>query len=283
MTEELDIIGEPQKIIIKRIINSGVLFALSFISINIILNIVNAVTGNFYNLSPILYFSFVKYTNKIVFNNHSIFFNYLSGPFICLIIAILSFRIFNVIKRTGGLFKVFFLWLGINGYVLFFGQFAITLVLPNRHVDSIFNFFNMGLTYEVISIIISVLCIAALGINITKYFMYLSHTRYYIKHSSTRREFTLQTCIYSWLWGGVLCFLFYIPFNNFFIIIMLIFNGVVVSVVYLFSKNKRNKSVHISKNTSISKISIKPILILIILWLVFHFTFRLLFKDGIAI
>ncbi|MFA6923041.1 MAG: hypothetical protein WC223_02200 [Bacteroidales bacterium] len=279
MSEALDIVGEPKKIIFKRVVNSGILFALSFISINFIQNLVSAIIGEFYNLSPILFFSHVKYTNKIIFNHYSIFINYLSGPFTCLIIAVLSFRFFNALKRTGGLLKVFFLWLGIIGYVMFFGQFAITLVFPERHVGSIYNFFDISITYEVISILASFSSMAVLGINISKYFMYLSHTRYYIKHSSTRQEFVMQTGILSWILGFVLCFLFYIPFHNFFIILMLIFNGIVVGVVYFFSKNKSNKSVHISRNQSFSKISVKIIYVLVIMWIIFHLTLA----NGIAI
>ena len=232
MPEIIQIKKESRSIEYYRIINSSILFALSFVMIYFTQDLVCAIFGIIYKRDPLFYYFDLKFTNKIVFDKYSVIINYFSGPAACLFIGLFSLKIYDIIKRNKNLFKLFFLWTGVNGIVIFLSQLALTLLFTDSHLGFVVSYFNFNLKIQIALIFISIYLLYYLGKKVTKSFIYLMETSYYLKHGSRRKDYIKQVALLPWVFGSILCVIFYFPRITLFIGAILVSVGIVVVTVY---------------------------------------------------
>ena len=115
-----------------------------------------------------------------------------------------------------------------------------------------------------------------LGMVVTKFFVYMINTKFYLKHGSKRQQFIYQIAVLPWFVASVICSAFYLPKINPFILCILVSNGIVILVVFLFVRIKKFKRVRIYKMESITRVSLNIVYVLIIIYIIFQKIFDFL-------
>jgi len=270
MPEIIEVKKEAKSTKPIRIINSTLMYILSFILLYFIQDFVTSIMASLHGAKPVMYYTSYKFSIKPSLDDASIFLVYLAGPIVCLLIGLFSLKTFNKIKMHRSLLKVLLLWFGVNGFLMFIGQFTLTLMFPEKHLSSIFSHFKLDDDYKIVVFVISVALLIFFGIKLTKYFMYLLNTKYYLKHGSKRKQYIYQVVVLPYIIGSLLCCLFYFPLINLYIVSLLALNGIVVAVTYYNAPNKKYRKLRIHRMEPITRISINALYSLTIIYIVFH-------------
>jgi hypothetical protein len=116
---------------IKIIINSTVLFLLAYLLVLLILTFSTSFVASAYNIETIIYyyktFFLVQKENKWIYD--SIISVFSTGPFLVLIFSSIALILYSNYIEKNWLFRLFLLWVFCHGFVHFFGEFFLGLIL----------------------------------------------------------------------------------------------------------------------------------------------------------
>lgn len=180
---------------------------------------------------------------------------------ICLFLA-------NRTKQSAHWIHVFLIWLAFQGLVQSIPQFITGRIAPDTDTGQAFTYLGIG---EGLGIVISIAGIAAmlyLGILFSKYLLKLSPSSNMISTASGRFGYLFRIALLASLVGIILIIPFRImPWNRALAPVMV----TLISIPMVFAHGWKAKVTHTINSKINNKISMMPIVLLLILLVIFQF------------
>ena len=203
-------------------LNSTVMFVLAFIIVYLFYQMTVIFTASQFGISGVLYYYQVFWP---IGNSSPLWFPYYkiilitgSGPFFCLILGLLFFRVFAV-RTQNPVTKLFFLWIAFHALNMFFGAF-VAGVTTNDGFGYVALWLYMNIVFRILFSLIFLFALAAFGYHATKLFLETAQSPLMLK-SENRREFLLFQVLLPGILGGLIIMLVRTPINPPYYIILL--------------------------------------------------------------
>jgi hypothetical protein len=214
---------------IRILLNSTVLFLLSYLFIYLAAQAITVGAALLFHYPTIVYYYEVYFNIGIEDWYHdSVKTIYSAGPVFSLLISIASLIIYNRIKESVFLFKLFFLWCFLHGFSMFFGAILVGSLFETGigHVISWMYVMDTGkLLYSIISLFMLVVA----GMLVIRPFLISGNTYYQKVTQHNRRAFIWAQVILPYFIGVALLmalrlprFMFYETFITFTMFISLL-------------------------------------------------------------
>jgi len=260
----------------KIIINSTVLYVITFLLTTIIHEFGHAIVGVINCSQPILYHNYVEH---LAINQLSILQKVsisLAGPIFSLIQGILAALLFLKIRKQS-LFKLFLLWFSILGFSNFFGYLMTGPIFQEGDIGNVFLLLNIPVILQIIIALIGAIILFYIAYKLTTPFLLFSYKQEWLSEPKLRKEFLFKIIIIPWLIGAIIVTILYLPVIAIVSIIYPFTSGMIFIIPW---KNaKRVNNLKASKIIKIGEYSYPAYFSMVILILVF----KLILAYGIKL
>jgi len=246
------------------IINSAVLYALSFNLIFFIQELFLALGKKWLGLKAFLYH-----------NNHSwegshpmerLAQGY--GALAILITGMICWFIARRMKRSSHWIQLFFLWMSFEGLSQSIPQFITAKMAPDTDTGQAFTYLGIGNTTGYFICIAGIISMLMIGASFSRYLLQLAPSVNYTDDAAKRFGYLFKIAVLASLAGIVLIIPFRImPWKQVMAPIMV----TLISVPMIFANAWRVKAVNPVNNDVNKKIYVLPVLTLIIVLIIFQF------------
>ena len=182
----------------KIILNSTVLYVITFILTTIIHEFGHAIIGYINGSNPILHHNYVEH---LKINNLPVYKKVLvsmAGPLFSLIKGFLTGFMFLKTKKQS-LYKLFLLWFSILGFSNFLGYLMTGPIFQKGDIGKVFLLMNIPLILQLFIAIIGAAILFYLGYKLTIPFLKFSYKKEWIFSAKYRENFAFRIIILPWL------------------------------------------------------------------------------------
>jgi hypothetical protein len=194
------------------VVNSTMIFILSYILVYLFYWITCVLVASVYNLDSILYYYDLR------FNDHSPLWNRLNilmvtgiPPALCLILAVFLFQVAFKSKKFVGLQKLFILWSTFHLFNHFFGAFPSGIV-TDEGLGYVAAWLYLNTAFKFLLSLVSIFTLGAIGFYSAKYILETADSYQRIKGDNRLRFIFFQMAL-PWFIGTIALLLLRMPEN----------------------------------------------------------------------
>ncbi len=111
---------------VSRTVNSAACFSLAYVILTYLLWFITGLAGRFYKFDSFVYYYGIKFMlNSQAWTKMKVVVVYSAGPFSMLFIALIALFLYSRLKRTKSILNLFFLWIFIIGISIFISELII--------------------------------------------------------------------------------------------------------------------------------------------------------------
>ena len=111
---------------VSRTVNSAACFSLAYVILTYLLWLITGLAGRFYKFDSFVYYYGIKFMlNSQAWTKTKVIFVYCAGPFSMLFIALIGLFLYSRLKKTKSILNLFFLWIFIIGISIFISELII--------------------------------------------------------------------------------------------------------------------------------------------------------------
>jgi len=258
---------EPKRIInypsAAIVLNSAVLYALTFNIIFFIQELFLALGKRWLGLKAVLY-----HNNHNWYGEHPM--DDLAqgyGAVAIFITAIICFIIVRAIRNSTHWLQLFFLWMSFQGFAQSIPQFITAFMAPDTDTGQAFNYLGLSQTTGLIISISGILLMLLIGSLFSKYLLQLASSAVITETARSRSGYLFRIAIVASVIGIILIIPFRImPWERasapFFVTLL--------SIPMVFANGWRVKTLVPVNNGINKKIFLMPVILLIILLVIFQ-------------
>jgi len=183
-------------------LNSTVLFLLSYFVLFLISQAVTVIAAGFFNYPTTVYYYEVYFNigNEDWYHD-SVKTIFSSGPLVVFVIGITFLVIYNHIKETTGLFKLFFLWGFLHATNMLFGAMLVG-TLFEKGVGHVISWMYVTDTGKLMYSTVSIFLLVVTGLATTKSFLITGNTYYNGINRKNRTSFVIAQLLLPYLAGN---------------------------------------------------------------------------------
>jgi len=278
---------ESLKTQLLRVINSVCIFIVAFALIHMLNFLVNAFIMGLIGYTPKVNFYgiFDIPEDTASWSRKRIIASYAFGPLACLVVGLVSFRIYNLTEGYFSIIRVLALWIGVHGITQFLSNLTTSALGTNFVIPQLYYNYAVIFTWSYISpVFASMFSITGLilsflfGYFIAADWLNLSASARLVFYLKGRRRFLFQILILPTIIGGLAIIYLGYPFNINKQLSSLATLLLVIIGTLLRSENK-SIPLKIYKFDVFNVIPLVPISIVLIL----IFIIKVIIKEGIPI
>ncbi|MCB2220925.1 MAG: hypothetical protein KQI35_11065 [Bacteroidetes bacterium] len=201
----------------KTFINSTILFILAFIIVYFSSRLVMIYVARIYDIPAVLYsyrIFWPLYTYSSLYSRPALILIFASGPIFSMLVGLLFYRIFIMLRLYNINFKLFALWMLFHSLNLFFGAYIVGVITRTGFVYATEWLFYSQVfdVEEIIFVIISVILLLVSGFYFTRKFL-IATNRPALVDAKIRLFYMFAMVLFPWIMGlGVLLIMNY-PYN----------------------------------------------------------------------
>ncbi|MFC2100938.1 hypothetical protein ACFLRZ_03815 [Bacteroidota bacterium] len=258
-------------------INSTILFIFTFHIVNFINKLVTTIVANHYKVLTIMYYHKMEfpigYTSPLwTFESVRTIFS--SGPIACLIVGIIFYRFFYMIRKGPGLLKLFFLWMAFHSLNMFFGAFT-SGVITTSGFGYVPQWFYFSTVANFVGSMVALSCLAAIGFYSRKSFLQCAMSYRIISHEY-RLLYLISQALFPYVLGTVILIMLKMPNNP-------IYEGIIhgtmlLMIIPLLLNYKENIKTHLYEKTDRIKIDYWYFVLSIVIFVIIRYGF----SSGIS-
>lgn len=268
-----------------KIVNSTIAFVASYALIYILFYFVTALFAKRNHLFVKFFFFKVEYTSDYnAWIPDPVVKTFISGPLFCIIVGISALIIQKFFKKKPGIFKLFLLWLGINGINFFCTQMAL---LPIKNVGKSDQYAShMGVVFDYLYLqndllklvlsIVSLISLIIVGAVVAKPFIQITNSTRHVYKNEHRFVYLFQMVLLPYLIGSIII-LIYFSDGEFIMNLTTIFS-LFVLIVSVFINGLGSRMIMIYRFPEQIEIEKKFLIILSSLMILI----KVFFNDGIS-
>jgi len=223
-----------------RVFNSTVSFSLAYILITQLTWIGMALIGKLFQKDAIVYYYGIRFLqNKTEFwNRLKITAVFGGGPFVALLIGLLSIYCYSRFKTKKTLLNLFFLWCFIVGTSMFAAQGIIASLAGHEHLSPYFTWFASVFAWWRVPLFLVYALNVVFGVillyfaaNYARPFLVFSYSYTKVNKLSRRRKYFLETAMVPFILGAIITTVVTFPMNIFIHAVFLgvIFLGLIIA------------------------------------------------------
>lgn len=270
-TEFYGKIAEVKSIKLYRSINSTLFFVVSFFLVNLLNELVIAITAKLYQKTSLITFHGIERINAdINWTLKSVIITFASGPIFLVFLGVIAFRIFALLKRKESSIKFFVIWVAIHCYVIAIFKIFSYVVLSRENFPVITFFVDITTESQIIVSVLSLAAMVILSLVLPKIILSTSPTHYYTKNRFRRKQYIIQVAVGPWFVGMLATIAFYFPNDFYMTSILLLLNGFLILFTYLFSSSRNNRKINLLRYDAKPSLNVAFIVILIALYAISH-------------
>jgi len=268
--------------LIKTTINSTLSFILAFWFIYFINQAVSIATANVYSIPAVLHtyrIFWPLYTYSTLYTRQALILIFGTGPLVCLILALVFYRVYRVLRKRRINLKVLVLWMVFHGLNMFFGAYVVGVITRTGFIyttEWIFysNVFDIE---EIIFMLISLIVLIIVGFVGTRQFIMATNAANII-NPRNRILYILGQVFLPWLIGNLLLFIFNFPNNPPELLLLYAVSFLMIVPAFTNFNMPSNKII----NVKMPKSGLKTAWIYILLVIVFALVLRTMVYQGIT-
>jgi hypothetical protein len=207
---------------VYRVVHSTLAFVITYILINYLMQYLGGIFAYLLGYEPdVRYFGIYNMpVSPTLWTKWGVLFIYGIAPFLTFFAGLGLYKLNAIIREENTIFKVYALWGGIHGMLLFvsfcitsaFGTdayqlpfyFGIAVVTTWLHIDSVLVApLALG----------GVIFLIVMGLNIVPTFLSLSFSRTLAINYRSRRQFFIEVAVIPWILGSIITMLLSMPPN----------------------------------------------------------------------
>lgn len=263
-------------IVLARIINSTLLFILSYVVVRFYFLLVQSLFAWYYNKAPLLTYDEVIYTRRSEWYQKNVVLVYSAGPFGCFAAAIVLFGLFYIMRKDQSLFKLQLLWMSLVSFGFFIGYVIGAPLDQMSGMGYTFSWLYMDISVQLVIACVAILVLFALGMLMRKPFLMIAPSTRIVKSKNQRAKYLFQVALAPVILGSGLAYAFDFPENDKLNLIVLGCMIILVVSTFVFNLQAHNPA-QVYKRPIEEKILWAPLAVLILL----YFLFRFLLDAGI--
>ena len=200
---------------LKVLVNSSVIFSLSFFFIYFLQQFVTVWIAKVFDIPSILFpyrIYWPLYTYSSLYSRSALIFIFGVGPFMCLGLGFVFFRLWIIARKSSKNLKIFILWTIFHAFNLFFGAYIAGVITRTGFIYTSEWLFmsRMFDVEEIIFLIASVIILIIIGYFGSRHFLSASNSDKLIV-SKFRIVYMLTQVLIPWLLGNIAIFLVNFP------------------------------------------------------------------------
>jgi hypothetical protein len=267
---------------IKTMINSLAFFLLSFLLVYYVHQFATILTARAFNIPTKLYsyrIDWPLYTYSYLYTRKALIVIFGTGPLVCLLLGIGSYRLFLWARFRTVFLKTLALWTAFNAFNLFFGAYVVGVITRTGFVYTsewlfLSNIFDVE---EIVLMIVSLVVLLIAGYYATKQFLYASNSAAIIE-PKIRIIYIFTSVFIPWLAGNMVLYAVNIPKNP--VELILLYSTSALIVIPIFSNYNTTTMQMVRLPWTPRKFRIGWAYLLITVMIIF--ATRFLLKSGIS-
>jgi hypothetical protein len=201
----------------KTFINSTILFILAFIAVYFSSRLVMIYVARMYDIPAVLYsyrIFWPLYTYSSLYSRQALILIFSSGPVFSILLGLLFYRIFIMLRFYNVNFKLFALWVLFHSLNLFFGAYIAGVITRTGFVYATeWLFYSQVFDIEeILFVIISVILLLVSGFYFTRKFL-IATNRPALIDPKIRLFYILAVVLFPWIMGSVALLMMNYPNN----------------------------------------------------------------------
>jgi hypothetical protein len=263
-------------------LSSSVFFILTFLMVYIMNQYITIYTARIFDIPTVLYsyrIYWPLYTYSTLYTRSALILIFGLGPFVSLVLAIVFFRIFIIVKHRSYYLNTFLFWLVIHLFNSFFGAYIVGVVTRTGFIYTsewlfLSNVFDVE---EIIFMIISFVILIILGYYGTKHILTIAANQE-ILESRYRVFYIINKALVPVIIGTTV--LFFMNFPNNPAELILYYSTVILVIIPMFTNynSMQNSDIRPIRNDNRPHFGWMYLAITIIAVVLF----RIIFEEGIS-
>lgn len=204
---------------LKTLVNSTFLFVLAFFVIYFLSQLITIYIAQLFDIPTVLYsyrIFWPLYTYSTLYTRMALIVIFGTGPFVCLLIGIVFYRIFLWIRRFNLIAKTFLLWLVFHAFNMFFGSYIVGVITRTGFIYTTEWLFLSDVfdTEEIVFLIVSIVVLVIIGYFSTKHFISATNSSP-ILEPKLRLHYLISIALLPWFLGNSVLYFLNFPHNPF--------------------------------------------------------------------
>lgn len=251
-------------------INSAILYVTAFLLTTIIHEFSHAISGFFFESNSVMHHNYVEHLSIENLNTNQKILIALAGPIISLIQGILSGLVYyRLRKKSRKMLHLFLLWFSVLGFFNFLGYAMTGFLFKNGDIGKVYTLSSTPFWIQIAFALLSALLLVLIAYKMTVPYLQFSYKKVWIENGKSRKNFSFHILFLPWVIGSLIVTILYLPIIALVSIIYPIMSGMIF--IFPWQNAEGAKTVKISTNQAIGKLSFAEIGVLIILIFVFKF------------
>lgn len=172
----------------KALVINSILIVISTTIIGTILHeLAHFLIAEYFELNPELHHNYVNYLTENATELQKVIIAGI-GPVFSLLFGAITLLISTKILKPS-IFKLFMLWLGMNGILMFLGYILIAPTVKNGDTGKVFDYLNIATSISVIIAIIAFIVIVKLFSSLSKEFRYYKNQDLFVQKENGKQLF----------------------------------------------------------------------------------------------
>lgn len=189
---------------LKITLNSTSLFVLSYLFLIVVGQAIITLIAYTYKYKTILFYFKIYYDiDSAEWTGDAVKILYSIQPLTGIIFGLIALIMFNSKRDFHGVFKLFYLWVFINGMVMFFGSLLIGTLL-NQGFGWVISYLYYRDTGKMVFSIISIFALASLGAAIARSFLISGNTYFNFIDNNNRKFLLMSQVMFPAIFGSMI-------------------------------------------------------------------------------
>lgn len=262
-------------------INSTFLFILAFVISYFANRLVTVFTARFFDIPAVLYsyrIFWPLYTYSSLYTRLALIVIFAAGPLFSLISAVITLRIFSLLRFYNKNIKIFLLWFAFHSFNLFFGAYIAGVITRTGFVYTTEWLFYSRVfdVEEIIFVIISAVMLIIIGFNGARYFIQAACSSR-ITVPEIRLFYMIAVVLLPWFTGLLIIILLNTPKNPPELLILMLTTALMVIPVLSSFNTVSNRVVKVSLRRNGYRLALGYI----VLTIVALFLLRMFVYNGV--
>lgn len=252
-------------------VNSIVLYVISFLITTIVHELFHALFGYLFDSHPVLHHNYVEHLNRDNVTTSQSIAIALAGPLISLTQGIAAAVIFFKVKKYD-LLQLLIAWISILGFINFLGYLMTGPIFQVGDIGKVYLMLDTPLYLQIIFAVTAGIVLVVITLKMSRPFLRFATRQEWLQTVHFRKRFLFHIIILPWIFGSLIMTVLYLPVIAIISIIYPVMSGFVF--IGPWQNGEKITNVLASKSINSEKISLKYILILILLSLIFKFALQ---------
>jgi len=228
-------------------INSAVSFASAFLLMHFLNEYSTALMASFYELKPVLYIQTIRYNAYDLWTPYNVKRTFLASGLMNLVLGIIFFRLFLLVKQKNKWYRIFFLWCSVIGLIMLLGKILAVPFYefkpdPPGHIafGVVAAYKYLGEPIKWVISVFSILLMVGGGLFFTYQFLRNAESKDQLKKGAFRRDFIFNVIMLPYLAGMFIVGATNFP-SNLSTLMIYFFVGLVLIISSLMFSNRTIK------------------------------------------